>query len=263
MDVRLIIPAALVVVLPFGLLTSVGAEQSLPQQTGGGKRLPPPVQLKHVKPVYPKEAMEGGVQGNVILDLVVAPDGTVTSVQVRESIPALDNAAMAAVRQWVYAPYVVDGKRVPITITVTVYFKLTQTGRGPDKNKRESRPDALKLARTAWRCTTVAKADDPPRQGYIYFHPNGDVKMAQVVPEHSRGRTITMSWWRSRDQYDAEDPTGRKWIDTEWVDDGNIWASRHDQGRIIYGSRPGLLLLSVPKSEAMNVTVVELVACTN
>ena len=78
---------------------------------------------------------------------MIGLDGTVTGVKVRESIPALDAAAMAAVRQWRYAPYIVDGTPISIAVTVTVRFDLTQTGRGPNKNKRASRPDLLKLAR--------------------------------------------------------------------------------------------------------------------
>ena len=93
----------------------------------------------------------------------------------------------------------------------------------------------------------------------MYFHPNGDVKMAQLVPASNRDRRSNVSWWRTREHYNAEDPSGRKWIDVEWVDDGNIWASREDPGRIIYGSgRPGLMILSVPMNGEIYVTAVEL-----
>ena len=69
-------------------------------------------------------------------------------------------------------------------------------------------PSAMNLARTSWLCTTSARLDDPPRQGYVYFHPNGDVKMAQVVPASNRERANNILWWRTREDYDYEDPTG-------------------------------------------------------
>ena len=78
--------------------------------------------------------------------------------------------------------------------------------------------DVLNLARTAWRCTTSARLDDPPRQGYEYFHPIGRVKMAQVVPESNRERANTILWWRTREEHDFEDPTGRLWADVDWLD---------------------------------------------
>jgi hypothetical protein len=119
-------------------------------------------------------------------------------------------------------------------------------------------PSAMNLARTAWLCTTPARLDDPPRQGYMYFHPDGDVKMAQVVPASNRERANNILWWRTREDYNHEDPTGRKWTDLDWLDDGNIWASRRDEARIIYGSPPGLMILTVSKNRSMHVRFAEL-----
>ena len=118
--------------------------------------------------------------------------------------------------------------------------------------------DPLNLARTAWRCTTSARLDDPPRQGYLYFHPNGHVKMAQVVPASNRERANKILWWRTREEYDFEDPTGRMWTDLDRLDDGSIWASRRDHARIVYGSPPGLIILSVPRNGTMHARFVEL-----
>ena len=119
-------------------------------------------------------------------------------------------------------------------------------------------PSTMNLARTSWLCTTPARLDDPPRQGYLYFHPNGDVKMAQVVPASNRERPNNILWWRTREDYNDEDPTGRKWTDLDWLDDGNIWASRRDEARIIYGSPPGLMILTVSKNLSMQVRFAEL-----
>jgi TonB family protein len=74
---------------------------------------------------YPPEAQAKGVQGVVIMEATVGADGKVTDVRVLRSIPLLDQAAMEAVRQWEYAPTVVNGVAVPVVMTVTVNFTLT------------------------------------------------------------------------------------------------------------------------------------------
>jgi len=70
--------AALVAFLTSGCLTAAAASQSPSTQTGNVKRLPPPVQLQHVKPDYPRDAEDAGVQGKVVLDARIGLDGTVT-----------------------------------------------------------------------------------------------------------------------------------------------------------------------------------------
>ena len=117
--------------------------------------------------------------------------------------------------------------------------------------------DVPNLARTSWRCTTSARLDDPPRQGYIYFHPNGHVKTAQVVPASNRARANNVLWWRTREEFDFEDPTGRAWTDLDRLDD-DIWASQRDHTRIVYGSPPGLIILSAPRNRTMYARFVEM-----
>jgi TonB family protein len=76
-------------------------------------------------PVYPKQAREARVQGDVRLEAVVDVDGHVVGVRVKQGIPMLDAAAVAAVKQWVYTPTLVDGMPVPVILDVTVTFRLT------------------------------------------------------------------------------------------------------------------------------------------
>ena len=59
------------------------------------------------------------------MEATVGADGKVTDVRVLRSIPLLDEAALAAVRQWDYAPTVVNGITVPVVMTVTLNFTLT------------------------------------------------------------------------------------------------------------------------------------------
>ena len=99
---------------------------------------PPPVQavrvggqikerkkLKNVAPVYPDIAKQARVQGVVILECTISPQGKVTDVKVLRGIPLLDSAAVDAVKQWVYTPTLLNGVPVPVIMTVTVNFKLS------------------------------------------------------------------------------------------------------------------------------------------
>jgi len=84
----------------------------------------PPTLIKRVEPTYPEEARKQGIQGAVILEATVDIKGQVQKVKVLESIPALDQAAIDAVKQWTYEPKIIDGKPTPVIFTVTVQFKL-------------------------------------------------------------------------------------------------------------------------------------------
>ena len=91
-----------------------------------GGHIKPPVKLKNVPPEYPDLALAARVQGVVILECVISPRGTVTDVKVLRSIPLLDQAAVDAVREWVYTPTLLNGIPVPVVMTVTVNFDLAR-----------------------------------------------------------------------------------------------------------------------------------------
>lgn len=83
-----------------------------------------PRKLVHVPPTYPPEAQQARVQGTVILECTIGPDGRVTDTEVKRGVPLLDGAAIEAVRQWVYEPTRLNGVPVPVVMTVTVNFRL-------------------------------------------------------------------------------------------------------------------------------------------
>jgi protein TonB len=74
------------------------------------------------RPVYPKEAQALGIQGVVIVEVVVDEDGAVTDAKVLRSIPLLDDEALRAVRTWRFAPTKVNGQAVPVRMNVSVSF---------------------------------------------------------------------------------------------------------------------------------------------
>ncbi len=84
----------------------------------------PPRLVKRIEPEYPGIAREARIEGIVILEATTDVYGRVSSVRVLRSIPLLDEAAVAAVRQWVYEPLMLNGRPRPVTFTVTVRFVL-------------------------------------------------------------------------------------------------------------------------------------------
>jgi protein TonB len=90
-----------------------------------GGQIKEPKKLKNVAPVYPDIAKQARVQGVVILECTISPQGKVVDVKVLRSLPLLDEAAIAAVKQWVYTPTLLNGVPVPVIMTVTVNFKLS------------------------------------------------------------------------------------------------------------------------------------------
>ncbi|MBI3932476.1 MAG: energy transducer TonB, partial [Acidobacteria bacterium] len=90
-----------------------------------GGQIKEPKPLKKTQPVYPDIAKQARVQGIVILECTISPQGKVTDVKVLRGIPLLDTAAIEAVRQWVYTPTLLNGVPVPVIMTVTVNFKLS------------------------------------------------------------------------------------------------------------------------------------------
>jgi len=89
-----------------------------------GGQIKEPKKLKNVTPSYPDIARQARVQGVVILECTISPQGKVTQVTVLRGIPLLDQAAIDAVKQWVYTPTLLNGVPVPVIMTVTVNFRL-------------------------------------------------------------------------------------------------------------------------------------------
>jgi len=83
-----------------------------------------PTRILDAQPIYPVIAQSARVQGVVILEAVVGADGRVREARVLRSIPLLDQAALDAVRKWVYTPTLLNGVPIPIVMTVTVTFTL-------------------------------------------------------------------------------------------------------------------------------------------
>ena len=97
----------------------------VPQQpVRPGGQIKAPSRIKYVPPVYPAIAQSVHIQGDVIIEAVIAPDGKVREVHLLRSIPLLDLAALDAVQAWEYTPTLLNGQPVAVIMTVTVRFRL-------------------------------------------------------------------------------------------------------------------------------------------
>jgi TonB family protein len=98
--------------------------------TGGGPYRPgsgidPPSLLREVKPQYTDEGRRQGVEGDVVLEIVVRRDGTVGEIKILRRLGAgLDQKAIDAVRQWRFSPARRMGAPVDVVVEVAVEFKL-------------------------------------------------------------------------------------------------------------------------------------------
>ena len=77
-----------------------------------------------VEPVYPMIARRARVQGRVTLRAVISAQGTIESLQVIDGHPMLVSAALDAVKQWRYKPYMLSGQPVEVETTVFVNFHI-------------------------------------------------------------------------------------------------------------------------------------------
>jgi protein TonB len=110
-----------------GLLPDVPSIPAPPTPTRPlpvGGRIKEPAKLRHVAPVYPIIAQQARVEGKVIIEAIIGIDGRVKEARVVVSKPLLDDAALTAVRQWVFTPTLLNNVPVPVIMTVTVQFRL-------------------------------------------------------------------------------------------------------------------------------------------
>jgi TonB family protein len=101
--------------------TSIQAASAGPTGLNGGQVQPARL-ISRKDPEYPPIAKQSGAQGEVVLTAVVGLDGKVKDVKVESGNPLLRNAAIAAVKQWVYRPTLLNGKPIEAETKVTLNF---------------------------------------------------------------------------------------------------------------------------------------------
>jgi len=82
--------------------------------------------IHDVTPQYPPEAGRARIEGTVVLMAVIGKDGSVQDVRVESGLPLLAQAAIDAVKQWRYRPYLMNGEPVEIDSRITINFTLAR-----------------------------------------------------------------------------------------------------------------------------------------
>src|SRR5580700_10471202 len=81
--------------------------------------------IRRVQPNYPQLAKQARIQGQVVLQAEISKDGTIQNLQLISGHPMLAPAAIEAVKQWRYKPYLLNGEPVAVETTVLVNFSLS------------------------------------------------------------------------------------------------------------------------------------------
>jgi len=81
--------------------------------------------IRRVEPTYPTLARSARVQGEVVLSAIISITGEIENLQLVSGHPMLVPSALAAVKQWRYKPYLLNGQPTEVETTITVIFTLS------------------------------------------------------------------------------------------------------------------------------------------
>jgi protein TonB len=81
--------------------------------------------IRRVEPTYPPLARSARVQGEVVLSAIISTNGEIENLQLVSGHPMLVPAALTAVKQWRYKPYLLNGQPTEVETTITVIFTLS------------------------------------------------------------------------------------------------------------------------------------------
>jgi protein TonB len=104
----------------------VEAKPVTPQRIRVGGNVQQAKLVRQPKPVYPPLAKQARISGVVRLNAIISKDGTIQNLSVISGHPLLVPSAMEAVKQWVYAPTLLNGEPVEVVTQIDVNFTLSQ-----------------------------------------------------------------------------------------------------------------------------------------
>jgi periplasmic protein TonB len=81
--------------------------------------------IRKIQPNYPPLARQARIQGSVLLQAEISKDGTIENLHLISGHPMLAPAAIEAVKQWKYKPYILNGEPVEVETQITVNFTLS------------------------------------------------------------------------------------------------------------------------------------------
>ena len=81
--------------------------------------------IRKIQPTYPPLARQARIQGSVLLAAEISKDGSIENLHLISGHPMLAPAAIEAVKQWKYKPYILNGEPVEVETQITVNFTLS------------------------------------------------------------------------------------------------------------------------------------------
>jgi len=81
--------------------------------------------IRKIQPPYPPLARQARIQGNVVLQAEISKAGDIENLRLISGHPMLAPAAIEAVKQWKYRPYILNGEPVEVETQITVIFSLS------------------------------------------------------------------------------------------------------------------------------------------
>ena len=114
--------------VPFGVGVGPGPAVSVKPASVGPVRVSKGVSegmlLAPIRPMYPAIAKAAGVQGTVVVEAIISRTGTIESLHVVSGPVMLQNAALEAIREARYRPYLLNGEPTEVQTTITVNFRM-------------------------------------------------------------------------------------------------------------------------------------------
>jgi protein TonB len=81
--------------------------------------------IRKIQPAYPPLARQARIQGPVVLQAEIGKDGSIQNLRLISGHPMLAPAAIEAIKQWKYKPYILNGEPVEVETTITFNFTLS------------------------------------------------------------------------------------------------------------------------------------------
>jgi len=103
-----------------------GVHLATPQRVRVSQGVSTGLLLHKVNPIYPEEAKRAGIQGTVVLKAEISKEGRIADLQVISGPEELAAAAIGAVQQWRYKPYLLMGNPMVVETTIQVNFVLSR-----------------------------------------------------------------------------------------------------------------------------------------
>ncbi len=108
-----------------GSTTAAVPRVATPQRVRVSQGVSTGLLIRKVTPNYPPLARQARIQGQVVLQAEISKDGTIQNLQLISGHPMLAPAAIEAVKQWRYKPYLLNGEPVAVETQVVVNFSLS------------------------------------------------------------------------------------------------------------------------------------------